>query len=75
MYREPNFGRILGGFGVVSAAALLIFNLATFPYIPDQSGLVDLGPVTGVWWLLVFIQMKRTVARVAKEAQNGGGTA
>jgi hypothetical protein len=68
MYREPSFGRLLGGFGVVSAAALLLFNLAIFPHGPAESGLVDLGPVTGVWWLCVIIQIKRAAARSAREA-------
>lgn len=68
MYREPSFGRLLGGFGVVSGAALLVFNLATFPHAPADSGLVDLGPLTGLWWLCVIIQIKRTAARSAREA-------
>ena len=65
MYREPGFGRVLGAFGIVSAAALLVFNLATFPYGPADSGLVDLGPVTGIWWLCVIVQIKRNAARSA----------
>lgn len=68
MYREPSFGRLLGGFGVVSAAALLVLNLATFPHGPSSSGLIDLGPVTGLWWLCVIIQIRRTAARSAREA-------
>jgi len=68
MYRERDFGRLLGGLGILSAAALLVFNLATFPYPPAQSGLIDLGPLTGLWWLLVFFQMKRTATRAAGEA-------
>jgi hypothetical protein len=75
MYRERDFGRLLGGFGVISAAGLLVFNLATFPYPPAQSGLVDLGPLTGLWWLLVIVQIKRTAARVAREAATNVGTA
>jgi hypothetical protein len=75
MYRERDFGRFLGGFGLVSAAALLAFNLATFPYPPAQSGLVDLGPLTGLWWILVIIQIKRTAARAAREAAAQAGTA
>jgi hypothetical protein len=59
MYRHPDFGRFLGGFGVLAGAALLVLNLIAFPYVPADSGLVDLGPVSGLWWLLVIGQMVR----------------
>lgn len=59
MYRHRHFGRILGGFGVISGAALLIINLWAFPKVPAESGLVDLGPVTAVWWLAVIVQLVR----------------
>lgn len=75
MYREPRFGRLLGGFGVASASALLVFNLATFPHGPADSGLVDLGPLTGLWWLWVIIQIKRTAARSAREAASSADAA
>ncbi len=70
MCQDPRFGRVLGGFGMVSAAALLALNLATFPYGPADSGLVDLGPVTGIWWICVIVQIKRSTARSA--GQDGG---
>jgi hypothetical protein len=60
MYRRPDFGRFLGVLGMASGASLLVFNLWTYPYIPADSGLVDLGPVTGLWWILVFIQIIRS---------------
>lgn len=59
MYSHRDFGRIIGAFGVLSAVALLSLNLAAFPKVPDESGLVDLGPLTAVWWLLVIIQLIR----------------
>jgi hypothetical protein len=74
MYRHPDFGRLLGGFGVVSASALLLLNLWAFPYPPADSGLIDLGPLTGVWWLAVIVQIKRTTAR-ASEASGSVGIA
>lgn len=60
MYKNKDFGRITGLLGILSAGGLLVFNLWTFPFPPADSGLVDLGPLTGVWWLLVIIQMYRT---------------
>jgi hypothetical protein len=59
MFRHPSYGRWLGGFGMALALILLALNLATFPYVPAESGLIDVGPVTGVWWLLVIVQMVR----------------
>jgi hypothetical protein len=68
MYHDRDFGRLLGAFGMIAAASLLVLNLATFPVGPKDAGLVDLGPVTGVWWLLVFFRMKWTAARAARLA-------
>jgi hypothetical protein len=68
MYRHRDFGKVFGILGIVSAAALLAFNLYTFPYIPADSGLVDLGPVTGLWWLAVIVQFLR-LERKARRAK------
>lgn len=59
MYRHPHFGRLIGILGVLAGAGLLVLNLATFPRPPAESGLVDLGPATGVWWVLVILQFIR----------------
>jgi len=63
MFQHRDFGRFIGVFGVVSATALLLFNLATFPGVPAESGLIDLGPLTGVWWILVIVLMMRSAIR------------
>jgi len=53
--RTTRFGKFLGIFGVLTAGALLILNMATFPMPPSEAGLVDLGPLTGVWWLVLIL--------------------
>jgi len=59
MFRNNLFGKALGVFGVVSGLGLLTLNLWTFPYPPGESGLIDLGPLTGIWWIWVlFILIK-----------------
>jgi hypothetical protein len=58
-YRTAGFGRLLGVGGIVAAGGLLAMNLASFPYVPAESGLVDLGPVTGAWWVLVILRLIR----------------
>lgn len=59
MYRHQDFGRFIGSFGIISATGLLVLNLTAFPYVPSESGLIDLGPLTGVWWLLVISRIFR----------------
>jgi len=54
MCRAREFGRILGMAGIVVAGGLLVLNLAAFPYVPAESGLIDLGPITGLWWVAVI---------------------
>jgi hypothetical protein len=63
MYGHRDFGKLLGSFGILSGAALLIANLAAFPYLPTETGLIDFGPVTGVWWLAVIVQSLRLARR------------
>jgi hypothetical protein len=63
LYRHPAFGRLVGGFGILSATGLLALNLVAFPYVPTEAGLVDLGPVTGLWWLGVIMLQIRRVRR------------
>lgn len=59
MLRSRIFGRVLAAFGILSAGALLLLNLWTFPKPPASAGLIDLGPVTAIWWIGVIVQMLR----------------
>jgi hypothetical protein len=59
MYRARIFGRLIAAYGMITAAALLIFNLWTFPKPPASAGLIDLGPATALWWIAVIVQMLR----------------
>lgn len=56
MLRHPRFGWVFGGSGMAIALALLCFNLYTFPVPPAGAGLVDLGPVVGVWYFAVTLR-------------------
>lgn len=54
MLGHPRYGRVWGGLGILSSAALLYLNLDTFPYAPAEMGSVDLGPLVAIWFLGVY---------------------
>jgi len=60
-YSHPRLGRIVGASGVLVAAALLALNIATFPIPPASAGSFDLGPIAGVWYLVVTVQIIRSL--------------
>ncbi len=57
MFTHPRFGRIWGGLTLVIGAALLVLNLLTFPIPPASSGLIDIGPISGIWYLIILIRV------------------
>jgi len=61
MLRHPRFGRLFTIFGIIIGAGLLALHLYTFPTPPQNAGLVDLGPALGLWYLVVTIQMWRSL--------------
>lgn len=69
MIRNPFFGRILGISGMVISLALLGFNIAAAPNPPGSAGLVDLGPLVGLWFIVVSIQMIRVAKRLTNSSE------
>jgi len=66
MLRHPRFGRVFGWIGMVTAAGVMYLNLSTFPTPPGEAGLVDLGPLMGLWYMAVGIQALRSLGWVEK---------
>jgi hypothetical protein len=60
-YSHPRLGRVLGGLGMLIAIGLLVLNVAQFPIPPAAANSVDLGPVAGLWYLVVTIQIIRSL--------------
>jgi len=58
---HPRFGSFYGWLGIIIASSLLVLNLATFPTPPSQAGLIDLGPLLGLWSLAMSIQVVRSL--------------
>jgi hypothetical protein len=59
MLADPRFGRRFAVPGIALAAALYVLNFATFPTPPASEGLVDLGPLVGLWYAAVSVQALR----------------
>jgi len=64
---HPWCGRLLGWSGLAALASLLFLNLYTFPYVPAESGLVDLGPLAALWFVVLLIQAVRQALREPTE--------
>ena len=67
MLEHPRFGRIFGWTGMTTAVLLLAFNLYTFPMPPANSELIDLGPLVGLWYLVVSLQALRSLKWAREE--------
>lgn len=65
-FHHPRLGRVIGGAGCTIAVALLGLNLYSFPTPPANAGLVDLGPLVGLWYLVVTVCILRSI-RWARE--------
>jgi hypothetical protein len=57
MFGRRGLGAWLAVPGLLIAGLFLIFNIATFPKPPDTTGLVDLGPLVGLWYLVVYVRL------------------
>jgi hypothetical protein len=57
MRRHPRFGRLLAISGSMIAVALIVLNLASFPEPPGHAASIDLGPVMGLWYVIVTVRL------------------
>ena len=61
MMKHPRFGKIFGLIGFFIGHFLLIFNLSSFPNLPGDAGLIDLGPATGLWYFVAALLVLRSL--------------
>jgi hypothetical protein len=64
MWGRARFGRVFSVTGMLIGAGLILLNFWTFPSPPANAGFFDPGPVIGLWYLAVTIQMARSLAWV-----------
>lgn len=70
MWRHPCFGKIFSTSGIIIALVLLFLNISTFPTPPAQASLIDLGPLLGLWYLIVTIQTARSMKWVDEKLKS-----
>lgn len=63
MLRHPSFRYWIAVPGIGIALVLLGLNVATFPTPPADAGSFDAGPLVGLWYLAVTIQVARLAWR------------
>ncbi len=49
--------KLLGTYGLLTVIPLLILNMWTFPVPPDEAGLIDFGPFTAFFWIILIVVM------------------
>ena len=59
-------GLLVGIIGVITSMGLLTLNMITFPHPPAESGLIDLGPFTIIWWVLLVIYIDKNHKKTHK---------
>jgi hypothetical protein len=59
MWRHPKFGKFFTVTGIIAGGLHFGTKLATFPVPPAEAGLFDAGPLIGIWYAMVCIQVLR----------------
>ena len=54
---SQRFGIVIGGITLFAGLLLLVLNLWTFPTPPGESGLIDVGPFVGLWFLVLNVRV------------------
>ncbi len=68
MLRDVRFGKIVGILGIlIGSIVILGFNFYSFPTPPKDAGLFDPGPVSGLWYTIVTIQIIYFVMKQRKK--------
>lgn len=74
--RHPRLGRVVGWAGIlIAGVGVLGFNLYTHPTPPADAGLIDAGPLCGLWYLVVVILIWRSRAWVEEQLAEGASGA
>ncbi len=71
MWRHPKFGKLFTVTGLIAGGLHFGMKLWTFPEPPAEAGLFDAGPLIGLWYAAVSIQVLRHVRWVGESRAAG----
>lgn len=57
MFSHPRFGKIWSAIALLIGAGLLVLNMSTFPIPPSEAHSYDLGPISGILYMVIAIRM------------------
>jgi hypothetical protein len=57
MFRRRGLGVWIAVPGLLLGSLLLVLNIVTFPKPPDTVGLMDVGPLVGLWYVVVYVRL------------------
>jgi hypothetical protein len=73
MFRHPKLGKILSITGITVSIIMIILNAVSFPVPPADAGLIDLGPLIGLWYLAVTLFIIFNFKWVDEQLKTTGG--
>lgn len=68
MWNHKAYGKLIGLAGMIIAATGLSFNLIAFPENAGIYGLIDPGPLFGLWFTVVVIMMGVSLYQLKRKA-------
>jgi hypothetical protein len=71
IYSHPRLGKVLSITGVGIGLAGLFLNLQSFPTPPGEAGSFDIGPLVGMWFLVITIQIIRNFKWLRESVEAG----
>ena len=67
MFKHPKLGILFSISGVLIAVTLIVLNILNFPVPPGDAGSFDMGPLVGLWYLIVTVKILLSLKWVDKQ--------
>jgi hypothetical protein len=71
MYSHPRLGKIMSVLGVGIGLTGLFLNIQSFPTPPGEAGSFDIGPLVGIWFLVVTILIIKNLGWLRESVEAG----